>query len=127
MEKKDTVSYRTLFTKLRELIPNVHVNNFMTDYEAATRKAIREIFPNSRLSGCFFHYVQAIVKRFRRYKLDDDKFSLAKEKVGDAFSLILWCVLKRKLEFCQKKKHMRGMENSSTLSYWKLKVGVKFC
>lgn len=81
MERRDTASYQFLFNKIKELIPNVTVKNIMTDFEAATRKAIRMVFPSARLSGCYFHYIQAIVKRFRKYGLNDEKFALAREKV----------------------------------------------
>lgn len=36
----------------------MNVVNCMTDYEAATRKAIKDQFPNSKVTGCYFHYVQ---------------------------------------------------------------------
>lgn len=34
----------------------------MTDYEKAMRNALRELFPNSQLYGCWFHYCQALKK-----------------------------------------------------------------
>lgn len=63
MEKKDFKSYMTVFNELKIMLPSMNVINCMTDYEAATRKAIKEQFPTSRISGCFFHYVQAIQRR----------------------------------------------------------------
>lgn len=55
----------------------------MSDYEAATRKAVRAVFLKSRLSGCYFHYVQAVVKKFKRFGLKkDDKFKGAMEEVS---------------------------------------------
>lgn len=63
------------------MIPNVRVKNCISDYEAATRRAIREVFPKSRLSGCYFHYVQAIVKKFKSFGLNCEKFSNARQQV----------------------------------------------
>lgn len=62
MERKDYSSYMHEFDKLKELIPSINVVNCMSDYEAAIRKCIKKQFPESRISGCFFHYVQAINK-----------------------------------------------------------------
>lgn len=62
MERKDFKSYMTVFTELKKLLPSMKVEECMSDYEAATRKAILEQFPGVRLSGCWFHYVQAIMR-----------------------------------------------------------------
>lgn len=54
----------------------------MSDYEAATRKAIREVYPKARLTGCYFHYVQAVVKKFKKYGMrDDENFRDVREQV----------------------------------------------
>lgn len=81
--KKDTSSYVLILDKIKSMIAKVRVTHCMSDYEAATRKAVRKIFPAARLSGCYFHYVQAIVKSFKRYSLNnDDKFKNAREEVS---------------------------------------------
>lgn len=58
MERKDFHSYVKVFRELKKLIPSMNVINCMSDYESATRKAIKDQFPNSKISGCYFHYVQ---------------------------------------------------------------------
>lgn len=73
MEKKTFSSYDTIFHNLKVLMPSVEVMKLMTDYEAATRKALRKHYPNARISGCFFHYVQAIVKSSKRFGLHRDE------------------------------------------------------
>lgn len=75
MEKKNASSYRIIFNKIKAMIPKVNVTNCMSDYEAATRKAIREVFPKSTLSGCYFHYVQAIVKKISKFGLMNKKYN----------------------------------------------------
>lgn len=55
----------------------------MTDYEAATRKAIQKHFPEADIFGCFFHYVQAIHKAFKRHgMLNDAKFDNALQEMS---------------------------------------------
>ena len=34
------------------------IRHFMTDYEIALQEAIREVWPDSRRSGCLFHFTQ---------------------------------------------------------------------
>lgn len=64
----------------------MNVVNCMTDYEAAVRKAVKQQFPDSRISGCFFHYVQAIQKASKRFglrnKSDGEEFKAAINKTS---------------------------------------------
>lgn len=39
----------------------------MSDFEAGLRKAIREIYPQSVLNGCWFHYRKCLKKRIIQY------------------------------------------------------------
>lgn len=73
MERRDYYSYMLIFDEIKKLIPSMNVVNCMSDYEAATRKALKEQFPNSRISGCFFHYVQGINKAAKRFGLKNKK------------------------------------------------------
>lgn len=83
MQTKTFLSYSLIFEKLKKLIPLCEISNFMTDYEAATRKALRIHFPQARISGCYFHYVKAINKASRRFGLHKDvKFESAIQKVS---------------------------------------------
>lgn len=86
MERKDFNSYMVVFDELKKLLPSMNVVECMSDFEAATRKAILLQFPRARLSGCYFHYVQAIMKACKRFGLmkyaDADKFKLAVNKIA---------------------------------------------
>lgn len=76
MQKKTFTSYDTVFANLKLLMPSVVVSKVMSDYESATRKALKKHYPNAKISGCFFHYVQAIVKRAKKMGLKrDPKFN----------------------------------------------------
>lgn len=76
MEKRNYEAYDNVFSKLNEFIPSQLVSEIMTDYEAATRKAALKHFPQAKLVGCWFHYVQAINRVAKRFGLlGDDKFS----------------------------------------------------
>lgn len=82
MEKKTFTSYDIIFQNLKFMMPSVEVVKLMTDYEAATRKALKKHFPNARIAGCFFHYVQAMVKSTKRFGLrSDERFNDAVKKL----------------------------------------------
>lgn len=83
MQKKNFHSYDLIMSKLKTMIPADKVTNIMADYEAATRKAAKLHFPNAIISGCYFHYVQAIYKMAKRFGLKkDEKFADAIQKLS---------------------------------------------
>lgn len=82
MQTKDYNSYDLIFGRLKLLFRSVTVIGCMTDYEQATCKALMKHFPNARISGCFFHYVQTIHKAFKRKgMLKEEKFQDALQEV----------------------------------------------
>ena len=37
----------------------------MTDYELAAMKALRNVFTNKTVCGCFFHFQQSIIRNLK--------------------------------------------------------------
>ncbi|XP_071577753.1 uncharacterized protein [Temnothorax nylanderi] len=66
-EKRTMNVYNAIWRKLKELRPDAlqEVRSVMSDYERAAMTVAREIFPNSRLTGCWFHFNQAVLRRWR--------------------------------------------------------------
>lgn len=59
MPCKEKDSYVAVFETLKNefaLSPSA----VMSDYEASLRAAIKEVYPNTDLKGCWFHYAQVI-------------------------------------------------------------------
>lgn len=69
MEKKTEKSYVKVFEILKTLLPTTQINTCMSDYEAALRKAVRNVFPGITVKGCFFHFKKAVLRRARKLKL----------------------------------------------------------
>ena len=55
---KEVVRILTVFNINIEKI----TNKFMSDFEIALRRSIKEVFPNCILDGCFFHYTKLLWK-----------------------------------------------------------------
>jgi hypothetical protein len=52
-------TYSALLTVIRNILPLCYNGiPFVTDYECALMNAIREVFPNSQLICCWFHYTK---------------------------------------------------------------------
>lgn len=67
MTRKTTALYTAIFHKLRELVPGFVPTSIMSDYEDALAIALRRVFGGDiQLSGCFFHYTQAVLRKFKK-------------------------------------------------------------
>lgn len=73
MTNKLESSYRCVFQYIDENIFKLKPTVFITDYEAAIKKALRIVYPGVKLIGCWFHYCQALrrntSKKFRHLLL----------------------------------------------------------
>lgn len=69
MSGKSQVEYEMVFTTLRQKaidvcgnIGNMGNARWLFDFEPAAMNAIRRVLPNATVSGCLFHYNQAILR-----------------------------------------------------------------
>lgn len=60
MSNQRTESYVALLEMILSQLPGFNPIRFMTDYEAATMKAIETVFPQAVVKGCFYHYAKAL-------------------------------------------------------------------
>ncbi|XP_022165465.1 uncharacterized protein LOC111030327 isoform X2 [Myzus persicae] len=60
-------AYITFFLVVRNMLPlNYDGLTIITDYERGLMNAVQEVFPESRLQCCWFHFCQSIVRYCRR-------------------------------------------------------------
>lgn len=69
MSSRKTESYEAVFKYIEDNVFKLEPSGLMTDWEAGMRKALRICFPNADLRGCWFHYCQAIRKKFAKLGL----------------------------------------------------------
>lgn len=62
MTRKTKEAYVGLFNYIETHVCNLNPSAFMLDYEQASRQAIRQVYPESAVSGCYFHFTQAARK-----------------------------------------------------------------
>ncbi|XP_043475792.1 uncharacterized protein LOC122507239 [Leptopilina heterotoma] len=63
MDRKSKEAYKAVFEEISRLIPEFIIDEAMTDYESALKAALRAVFPNIILHGCWFHYKQALLRK----------------------------------------------------------------
>lgn len=68
MSSRSTSSYNALFEHIGAFIFDLEPSTFMCDYETAMRNSISKIYPNARVSGCYFHFTQAVRRKCRSVK-----------------------------------------------------------
>ena len=75
MKNKYQISYINLFENFKLILKehNISIDNnkiyLMLDYESALRNALKICFPNCIILGCYFHYLQCIVKKIKELGL----------------------------------------------------------
>lgn len=69
MSRKTQALYCAVFEKVKELAPDFHPTCAMSDFEEASTSAFKQVFGNLDISGCWFHYAQAIIKRVNKIGL----------------------------------------------------------
>lgn len=77
MEGRKYEDYLFLFKWLRDAL-NMNPGSMMADFEKATRKAAREVWPGCSIDGCMFHFCQAIKRKAR--SMEEVSAALKKEE-----------------------------------------------
>lgn len=63
MSRKTAHLYTKVFKYIEKKLFKMSPSSFMTDFELGMRKAIRDVYPNAILNGCWYHYCAAIRKK----------------------------------------------------------------
>lgn len=70
MTHKTTELYTAVFSKVRDLAPHFAPLRVMADFESASVKGLQAVFGTSVIvSGCWFHYSQAVARRAKKIGL----------------------------------------------------------
>lgn len=59
MEGRTTQNYINVLKKIKNIL-KINPGITMSDFEKAEQKALRTVFPNTKIIGCYFHYSQVI-------------------------------------------------------------------
>ena len=69
MSHKSYTLYFVIFNYIKTLLASYNIQvdfddiSFMLDFEKSSRKALLDVFPKSRLMGCYFNYVKALYNK----------------------------------------------------------------
>ena len=71
MSGRRTVDYSAVLGAILEMLPVAvpAVQQVTADFETAVWQSIRALFPNVKLSGCLFHFSQAIYRKLQELGL----------------------------------------------------------
>lgn len=69
MTGKTEEQYQQVFRAINNLLPQFDPSGAMCDFETGLRSAFQEVYPLARLSGCWFHFSQNIIKKIRKLGL----------------------------------------------------------
>lgn len=63
LPNKTRATYDRLVSEIRRLIPLAAPAVILTDFETAAMSAFRQAYPNARITGCYFHLAQSVIRR----------------------------------------------------------------
>lgn len=63
LQDKSGTTYNRLLDAVRELLPNAAPEIIVTDFEKAAMAAFQQKFPSCRVTGCYFHLSQAVLRK----------------------------------------------------------------
>ena len=66
MTHKDEELYTAVVLKIKDLIPQLQPAKIMSDWERGSRNAFKNVYPGTRIYGCWFHYSQAIWRKIEK-------------------------------------------------------------
>jgi hypothetical protein len=69
LQGKSQPLYEKMLQALKMLVPNANPSTVITDLELAAMNAFRSEFPAARLTTCFFHLTQAVVRKVQKLGL----------------------------------------------------------
>ena len=61
--------YTAIFQHIKEIVPNTNLIRLITDFESAIWNGAREVFLNITISGCNFHWGQALWRKIQELGL----------------------------------------------------------
>ncbi|XP_012218106.2 uncharacterized protein [Linepithema humile] len=70
-DARTTTFYDALWHKIKQLVPQLEQNIefIISDYEMATIKSLSNKFPKAKLSGCWFYFNQAVLRKWQKLEL----------------------------------------------------------
>lgn len=69
---KSGPTYVRLINALKTLIPNCNPTVILTDFEMAAMQAFQASFPDSQVTGCYFHLCQAVIRKVKEVGLGSE-------------------------------------------------------
>ncbi|XP_044597266.1 uncharacterized protein LOC123273860 [Cotesia glomerata] len=71
MSRKSKPCYCSVVNHFKQVAPHLQVLSVTTDFEVGLRSVFRTLYPNAVLKGCYFHFVQALMKKAKKKGLLD--------------------------------------------------------
>ncbi|XP_057329248.1 uncharacterized protein LOC130671115 isoform X2 [Microplitis mediator] len=69
MSNKSKPCYAAVINHFVQLTPHLRVLSITSDFEIGLLKVFRDFYPNAISHGCYFHYVQALMKKAKKIGL----------------------------------------------------------
>ncbi|KAL0868257.1 hypothetical protein ABMA27_007788 [Loxostege sticticalis] len=72
LPNKNQDTYLRLFNIMKSVL-KINITNFKCDYELGIMNAVKTVYPDAQITGCYFHYQKAIWKKAKELNLTNRK------------------------------------------------------
>lgn len=129
LEDKKESTYQSLFTLIKSALDLTKIETVMVDFEIAIHNALRNVFPNIKVKGCWFHFTQAIMKKVRKMGLmaKYNKNAKFKSLVQNLFDLVLVPITEISSLFKKIKNSMMKLDEEDKVYQVKLNGFLNYC
>ena len=124
MSRKTRAMYVAVFEQVKVLAPNFTPQSVMADFEEASVSGFQHVFGPLNVSGCWFHFAQAIVKRVNKLGLKAEYPRNA--DVKDTVHCLLGLPLLPANEIVSAVDDVKNALNASSLFADKLKLLIEY-
>jgi hypothetical protein len=97
MSRKTMECYKHFLRFIDENLIPLNNESFITDYETATTKAIKTLFSDATVWGCWFHFCQNVRRKVAKLSSLEKNIRLNKE-----FARVYYQQLQRRVVGCSK-------------------------
>ncbi|XP_044588923.1 uncharacterized protein LOC123268107 [Cotesia glomerata] len=70
MTNKTKISYTDIFNYFKTIAPHLRINSIMSDFELGLMSAVKSCYIHAQPEGCNFHFVQAVLRKTTKLKVD---------------------------------------------------------
>ena len=95
INSKSQIAYEKVLEDFYRIITNnntipIGLQSYTIDYEIALENSLKKIFINAKHVGCFFHYIQCLIRWLKKNGYGSNEYKKSNEEIAYLLTIILF-------------------------------------